>query len=88
VQNTYSLLNIYAPNDQMSRNQCFSEISTLLKDSAMGEIIMGGDFNDVMLNQDRVSKITNSKPQRNVHVLMLEQLMVVTRCNRCLETEN
>jgi len=54
----------------------------------MGEIIMGGDFNDVMLNQDRVSKITNSKPQRNVHVLMLEQLMVVTRCNRCLETEN
>ena len=42
----------------------------------MGEIIMDGDFNDVMLNQDRVSKITNSKPQRNVHVLMLEQLMV------------
>ena len=39
----------------------------------MGEIIMDGDFNDVMLNQDRVSKITNSKPQ---HVLMLEQLMV------------
>ena len=30
----------------------------------MGEIIMDGDFNDVMLNQDRVSKITNSKPQR------------------------
>ena len=42
----------------------------------MGEIIMDGDFNDIMLNQDRVSKITNSKPQRNVHVLMLEQLMV------------
>lgn len=70
----FSLLSLYAPNDRISRNTFFDDILTLLKSSAQGSIIIGGDFNDVMTCKDRISKSDLSKSS-NTHVIKLQEVI-------------
>ena len=53
--NTYSILNIYAPNDKKLRNIFFDKKCTLLMENSVGIKIIGGDFNDINSIRDRIS---------------------------------
>lgn len=44
----YTLVNIYAPNDQNLRNSFFKHINEKLSECSTGSIIVGGDFNEVL----------------------------------------
>ena len=56
LNNVFSLLNIYAPNDKKLRTQFFEILSNELFDKAQGLKVIGGDFNDVLKERDRIYK--------------------------------
>ena len=57
LENTiYSLLNIYAPNDQRMRNLFFNSIDKLLKECSLGLKLIAGDYNQALAKIDRVTK--------------------------------
>jgi len=67
--NSYSLLNIYAPNDKKSRNYFFTHISKLLLEHSEGLKLIGGDFNETLNNQlDRTSRSTHTTVATNKNV--------------------
>lgn len=49
----YSLINIYAYNDKVSRNNFYQNINSLVELHAQGLKIIGGDMNDVLSSLDR-----------------------------------
>ena len=60
--NTYTLLNLYAPNNKNSRNSFFANMSTLLLNYSQGIKIVGGDFNETQNNNiDRKSRSISSQ---------------------------
>ena len=61
--NTYSILNIYAPNDKKLRNSFFDNINTLVMENFQGIKVIGGDFNDINSVNDRIS---SSKKQPKI----------------------
>ena len=76
--NTYSLLNIYAPNDKKCRNAFFTQISTLLLEHSEGVKLIGGDFNETLNNHiDRTSRsiynTINTNKNSNLTKLIKEQ---------------
>lgn len=73
--NCYTLVNIYAPNDKVSRNQFYNEVNTLIEQSSQGIILIGGDYNDVLTDKDRVFKITKLKQSVSKPVDSLNSLM-------------
>ena len=58
---TYSLLNIYAYNDKLSRNLFFDSINELVENNAQGLKIIGGDMNDVLEQEDRYNDNSKTK---------------------------
>ena len=58
---TYSLLNIYAYNDKLSRNLFFDSINELVENNAQGIKIIGGDMNDVLKQEDRYNDNSKTK---------------------------
>ena len=73
-ENTFTLLNIYSPNDKKLRNSFYREISDLLVNSSQGVKIVGGDHNDILNHNDRVYKSNNNKP-KYVPVTNLKKLI-------------
>ena len=57
----YSLLNIYAYNDKISRNLFFNSINELVENNAQGIKIIGGDMNDALEPIDRYNEKNPTK---------------------------
>ena len=67
----YTIINVYAPNDQRLRNIFFNSIGNLIKEVALGLIILGGDQNQILESRDRYSKSNNTNPKNtNLHKLI------------------
>ena len=64
ANNTYSLLNIYSPNNKNTRNAFFKNISSLLLEQSQGIKVVGGDFNET-LNNELDRKSTSTIPKTN-----------------------
>ena len=52
----FCITNIYAPNDKTNRNKLYKQIQSLVEEKSLGYNIIGGDWNDVQNNEDRLSK--------------------------------
>ena len=76
--NTYTLLNIYAFNNKKDRHTYFSEITNLINDCSEGIVIMGGDFNEVLSETDRISRSRdkNIKISKSLEELIRNQKLV------------
>lgn len=63
----YSVLNVYAPNEKQNRNTFFKNIDNLLNEKSFGIKLLGGDFNEILNETDRISKTKIScKPCENL----------------------
>ena len=60
----YSIFNIYAPNDAYNRSQFFEKCNNIIKDNALGIILMAGDFNTTLTINDRINK-NNKTPYKH-----------------------
>ena len=90
--NVYSILNIYAPNDQRLRNTFFKDIDLLLKDKSMGIKLVAGDFNETLTKIDRVEKKRNDskiyKPSNNLsNVIKYHKLTDIWRIFNSQKTQ-
>jgi exonuclease III len=54
----FSLVCIYAPNSKTLRNMFFKKVSNFCKEHGTGILVVGGDFNEIMQDIDRISYIT------------------------------
>lgn len=52
----YTIINVYAPNEEKNRNVFFKKIMNSVNDFSQGSVIIGGDFNEVLEQTDRISK--------------------------------
>ena len=70
----YSIINIYAPNDQRLRNLFFNSIDSLLKVYSLGLKLIAGDYNQSLSQIDRITKNNNvhisNKPTTGLHKLI------------------
>lgn len=72
-ENIYTLVNIYAPNDPKSRNSYFREVKKKIDKHLLGALIIGGDMNDILMENDSKSppKISGKKkPVTNLRKLI------------------
>ena len=61
----YSLINIYSPNDHNQRNTFFNDMILLLTKHSNGIKIIGGDFNDTLNKEDRITKHLQDTSKHN-----------------------
>jgi len=54
--NLFSLLNTYAQNDKRARDSFLIGIDTILTEQSNGIEILGGEFNELLSNADRISQ--------------------------------
>ena len=68
----FSLLNLYAPNDQRLRNIFFKSLDDVLKNFSIGLKILAGDYNQTISEIDRYSKanISTFKSSTHLHKLI------------------
>ena len=52
----YTIINLYAPNDELTRNSFFKRQIDLIQNFKSGSLLIGGDFNEVLNTIDRISK--------------------------------
>ena len=57
--NIFTLVNVYAPNIQRNRNSFFKKINNLIENNRLGILILGGDINESLTENDRKSTSTN-----------------------------
>ena len=67
-KSSFSLLNLYAPNDQRLRNIFFKTLDDLLKQFSLGLKILSGDYNQKNSEIDRYSKNNSSTFKANTHL--------------------
>ena len=60
-ENIYTLVNIYAPNRLRERNSFFKTIKVFINKYGLGQVILGGDFNDIWSLLDTKNKTKSSK---------------------------
>ena len=69
----YSLVNIYAPNIESKRKSFFKNIATIIKDKSTGNLIIGGDFNEIIECVDTKNKNkskNNKKLKTGIHTFL------------------
>ena len=61
--NTFTLVNVYAPNEVRERIKFFNDVNDAIQSYAVNKqsILIGGDFNCVNSKEDKVSSITLDK---------------------------
>ena len=69
----YSLVNIYAPNYETDRKNFYKKLNDFINENAMGIVILGGDTNDALTNNDR--KILNNNKKKIKPVGSLKTLI-------------
>jgi hypothetical protein len=53
----YTLVNVYAPNDEIARRTYFKTVGKLIDEHGLGPTLLSGDFNEVICpTTDRLSK--------------------------------
>ena len=57
----FSMVYIYSPNNETVRNTFYKTMSDLIQTNTDVQIIIGGDFNDVLYSIDRVTSSLNRK---------------------------
>ena len=67
----FSLLNTYAPNDKRARDSFLIGIDTILTEQSNGIEILGGDFNEILSNADRISQSQKQKSKSRKCLLEL-----------------
>ena len=66
----YTLINIYANNDKVSRNIFFQSINELAGQNSQGIKIIGGDMNDVLSSSDRYNSKSVIKPVQSLQKII------------------
>ena len=56
----YTIINIYAPNNMKKRNTFFKQVDRFINEYSIGQIILAGDYNDI-LSKIETKKIYQSK---------------------------
>ena len=56
----YTIINIYAPNNMKKRNTFFKQVDIFINEYSIGQIILAGDYNDI-LSKIETKKIYQSK---------------------------
>jgi exonuclease III len=59
----YSIINIYAPNNMKKRNTFFKQIDRFINEYSIGQLILAGDYNDILSKIEKKKKYIN---QRNL----------------------
>lgn len=73
----YSFFNIYAPNDKVSRNAFFNDIQNSISTLQQGILLIGGDFNDVLSDKDRLYKHNSgSRPVKHLQTLIKQNNLI------------
>ena len=66
-----TLVNIYAPNIKSERNKFYETLSNVLENESKGLKFLGGDFNDTLSVNDRVSRSRkNNKTVKSLKTLI------------------
>ena len=68
-ESMFTLVNIYAPNNSKARNIFFKYVKTSIDNYSLGQLVIGGDFNDILSEQDTKNKIKNQKFDKPVNSL-------------------
>ena len=76
----YSLINIYAPNNEQERNSFYKKLNEFIHKNAVGIVIIGGDMNDALSEIDR--KCTN---KRNIIKKPVNSLKSLIKSNRLID---
>ena len=71
----YTIITVYAPNDKKSRNIFYNNIRTVILNNSQGNYIIGGDHNDILNDNDRISSSKNTS--RHATVKSLHELIKI-----------
>lgn len=71
--NTYTLVNVYAPNDRNPREKFFKNIYEFVNNRSVGMKIYGGDMNDTLKPIDRISSNNQREPVQSLSNLIKNQ---------------
>ena len=62
---TFSLINIYAPNNITDRSTFFKRVNEVITEYAEGTIILAGDFNEILDHKlDRINRVNRTIPKK------------------------
>ena len=68
-ENIFTIVNIYAPNNSKARNSFFKTVKTSIDQYSLGQLVIGGDFNDILTEQDTKNKTIGKKFDKPVNSL-------------------
>ena len=68
-EDVFTLVNIYGPNNNKARNTFFKYVKTSIDKYSLGQIVIGGDFNDILSENDTKTKVQNKKFDKPVNSL-------------------
>lgn len=52
----FTIVNVYAPNKTKTRNTFFKSVKSFIDQYCLGQIVIGGDFNDILSQNDTKAK--------------------------------
>lgn len=64
-----TIVNVYAPNNKKERNSFFKKVKTFVSEKSLGQIILGGDFNDILSERDTKCRKLGKKSTNPVNSL-------------------
>ena len=65
----YTIINIYAPNNTNKRNTFFKQVDRFINEHSIGQIILAGDYNDILSKIDTKKLYQSKKFDKPVHNL-------------------
>ena len=65
----YTIINIYAPNNMNKRNTFFKQVDRFINEYSIGQIILAGDYNDILLKIETKKIYQSQKFDKPVHNL-------------------